>query len=188
MFVRIQGGDGIRIGDDAGAYDCNNWNLITSSAWYNTGAGLYVSSGTTTNANAGTMIGFSARYNTGDGIAFGYAEDNTSHGGDSEGNGGIGFHFMTNSNNITVEGMDSEGNTGGNLQFEAGTSFNTYDGTTSGTGAYVDKATVVSQTGTIEPGIKRLISHTGNGTIERWRAPNLFRLRPECREPNRGRV
>ena len=71
-----------------------NWNLITSSAWDN-GAGLYVFR-YDHRCQCRDHVRVHTRYNTGDGIAFGYAEDNTSHGGESEGNGGIGFHFMTN--------------------------------------------------------------------------------------------
>jgi len=123
------GGDGIRIGTDAGGTNQNSFRLTNVVIANNGNHGLYVHDGGAGNANAGFAFGLRCMNNGGDGVRTKVGVKNTYIGCLMQANAGYGWHFLSDVNKQifnTVIGGDSEGNLAGDVLVTATSWYNTF--------------------------------------------------------------
>ena len=128
------GGDGIRVGEDAGGVNCNLWRLDQVYLKNNLGNGLYVSEGSTAaaDANGGTATHLDIQTNTLSGVFIGSAQLNSFYGTTCQNNLRYGFEFAANARNNAVFGGDVESNFIANVRLDAGSVDNYIAATTFG--------------------------------------------------------
>jgi hypothetical protein len=133
VAVVNQGGNGIRIGEDAvqNTTQADTFYLERVRSANNHGHGFYIHKQDVykdfPDANAGTMINCVAQVNDGDGLRIGKGLDNTFVGFLAEQNAGAGVHLVAGAGNEVFIGGDlAEGNTRGNVVLEAGNVLESY--------------------------------------------------------------
>ena len=158
------GGDGIRIGTDAGGTNQNSFRLINVVLAYNGGHGLYVHDGGANNANAGFAYGLRCLNNGGDGVRTKVGFKNTYIGCLMQANSGYGWHFLSDVNKQifnTVIGGDSEGNLSGDVLVTNTSWYNTFINPGAlGTATYQRYATVLDSVNhRLSPGNEEWLSN-----------------------------
>lgn len=130
------GGDGVRIGTDAGV-NANLWNIRNLRSKSNTGHGLHISdkvSPTGADANGGTLVHADLQSNGDAGCRLGNAQLNTFVGLVCQSNTGRGLSLGAGADHNTFVGGDFESNTADEIGIEAGASANKFfGGTVTGT-------------------------------------------------------
>lgn len=117
LAVFRQGGNGVRIGTDAGT-NANVWRMEQVTTRDNGGHGVYIHDGGQ-NANAGAAYTLSTSNNVGDGLYVNKSATNAFVNVHAELNGANGIHLGSLSNGNQFFGGDPEGSVLKNIQIDA---------------------------------------------------------------------
>lgn len=139
--VFLMGQDGIRVGEDTGALNCNVFNFQNIKSKSNGRHGLHISDKTAPtlpDANAGTITCADLQANGGNGFHLGNTRIGTYSGIVAQNNAGDGVYLSSVAHNHTFIGGDSEVNGGLEINVDTGAIDNVILNLVNGSGAILD--------------------------------------------------